>query len=150
MLAGESFSDEPECVCPVIAEFLRTYNDQVDDARRQDLFEYASLVVNTRGSVRSERRRADLCLDWWLDERNAGRRHLRRFLWMLPRGSAARDIEIAHRTARWAAADPSRHAAALELVQALAGRKPLRVEPVANRERVVHEHSDAGNVLTRV
>jgi hypothetical protein len=139
MLAAEPFSDEPQCVCPVIAEFLRTYNDQVDHARRQDLFAYASLVVNTRGSHADERRRANQCLDWWLSESDARRRSLRRFLWMLPRGSAARDIEIAHRTARWAAAHPDRHHAALDLVAAMSGREPLvapapaieaRVEPV--------------------
>src|SRR4029079_14753841 len=63
MLAAEPFTDEPRCVCPVIAEFLRTYNDEVDDARRQDLLAYASLVVNTRGNHAIERRRANLCLD---------------------------------------------------------------------------------------
>ena len=55
MLAGEHFSDEPDCVCPVIAEFLRTYNDQVDNERRQDLFAYAALVVGSRKDHRTER-----------------------------------------------------------------------------------------------
>ena len=27
MLAGEPFTDQPESVCPVIASFLRAYND---------------------------------------------------------------------------------------------------------------------------
>src|ERR687896_348334 len=31
MLAGEAFSDRPRCVDPVIAGFLRTYNDGIDD-----------------------------------------------------------------------------------------------------------------------
>lgn len=150
MLAGEPFSDEPQCVCPVIAEFLRTYNDQVDDERRQDLFEYASLVVSTRASARTERERAELCLEWWLAQSNARRRHLRRFLWMLPRGSAARDIELAHRTARWAAATPSRHRSALRLVEALVGREPLRIGPPAVREPAAHEHSDTADVLAGV
>ena len=39
MLAGERFSDRPRSVCPVIAAFLRSYNDQVDDRRRQDLYD---------------------------------------------------------------------------------------------------------------
>jgi hypothetical protein len=128
MLAGESFSDEPACVCPVIGEFLRTYNDQVDYERRQDLLTYASLVVDTKKSARSERRRANLCLDWWLRTSAPRRRQLRRFLWLLPPSSAARDIEIAHRTARWAAASPKRHAAALELIETLAGSKPVRID----------------------
>src|ERR1044072_7923842 len=38
MLAGEPFSDRPRCVDPVIAAFLRTYNDGLDDRRRQDLY----------------------------------------------------------------------------------------------------------------
>jgi hypothetical protein len=63
MLAHESFSDHPRSVCPVIAEFLRTYNDTVDDDRRQDLYPYASLAVGTRGSRALERRRARLCLE---------------------------------------------------------------------------------------
>jgi hypothetical protein len=129
MLAGEPFTDEPRCVCPVIAEFLRTYNDQVDDVRRRDLLPYASLAVDTRADGRTERRRANACLDWWLDATSPRRWQLRRFVWMLPLSSAARDIEIAHRTARWAAASPSRHEAALALVETLAGRSPMRVNP---------------------
>jgi hypothetical protein len=131
MLADEPFSDEPRCVCPVIAEFLRTYNDQVDDDRRQDLWAYAALVVDTKEDARVERDRANVCLDWWLQTSSPRRRKLRRFLWMLPPGTAARDIEIAHRTARWAAASRGRHAPALELVELLAGRKPLRIEAAA-------------------
>jgi hypothetical protein len=128
MLADEAFTDEPRCVCPVIAEFLRTYNDQVDDERRQDLYAYASLVVDTRAAAVVERRRADLCLDWWLTASSARRLQLRRFLWMLPPASAARDIEIAHRTARWAAAAPERHAAALKLIETLVGQAPVQIE----------------------
>jgi hypothetical protein len=131
MLADEPFSDEPRCVCPVIAEFLRTYNDQVDDDRRQDLWAYAALVVDTKEDARVERQRANACLEWWLQTSSLRRRKVRRFLWMLPPGTAARDIEIAHRTARWAAASPMRHGPALELVEALAGRTPLRIEAAA-------------------
>lgn len=45
MLAGEKFSDHPATVSPVIAAFLRTYNDGLDDRRRQDLHPLASLIV---------------------------------------------------------------------------------------------------------
>ena len=64
MLAGEAFSDRPRCVDPVIAGFLRTYNDGIDDTRRQDLYPLAAEVVGTRsvGSVQSERAR--MCLAW--------------------------------------------------------------------------------------
>jgi hypothetical protein len=121
MLAGEPFSDEPRCVCPVIAEFLRTYNDEVDDTRRQDLFAAAALVVNTREDHAAERRRANICLDWWLSASPPRRLQLRRFLWMLPPSTSTRDIEIAHRAALWAAASRSRHAGVLELIEQLAG-----------------------------
>jgi hypothetical protein len=47
---------------------------------------------------------------------------------MLPPSSAARDIEIAHRTARWAASSPTRHEGALKLVEALAGGSPIRID----------------------
>jgi hypothetical protein len=138
MLAAEPFSDEPGCVCPVIAEFLRTYNDQVDDARRQDLYEYASLVVDTRDNARSERRRANMCLEWWLAAATPRRHQLRRLIWMLSPSSAARDIEIAHRTARWAAASRSRHTAALKLVEAMVGSSPVRLD-VADAAAVAAE-----------
>jgi hypothetical protein len=59
MLAGEAFSDHPKSACPVISSFLRTYNDSVDDERRQALYRYAALVVGTRASRDIARSRAD-------------------------------------------------------------------------------------------
>ncbi|MGN6868823.1 MAG: hypothetical protein ACTHMY_10525 [Solirubrobacteraceae bacterium] len=64
MLAGEPFSDAPKSVCPVIADFLRTYNDRVDDRRRQDLYEYAAKAVGTRSTREVARVRAELCHHW--------------------------------------------------------------------------------------
>jgi hypothetical protein len=52
MLSGEAFTDHPKSVCPVIGSFLRTYNDLVDDDRRQDLYRCASKVVASRGPRR--------------------------------------------------------------------------------------------------
>jgi hypothetical protein len=129
MLAGEQFTDEPRCVCPVIGEFMRTYNDIVDNTRRQDLLAYAALVVDTNDGPAGERRRAGICLDWWLATSGERRLRLRRLLWKLPPRFAAHDVEIAHRSARWAAASPDRHVAALQLIEAMSGRKPLVVEP---------------------
>jgi hypothetical protein len=59
MLAGERFTDRPQTVCPVVAGFLRGYNDLVDDARRQELYRYAAEVVGSAGdrSTRWRRRR---------------------------------------------------------------------------------------------
>jgi len=51
MLAGEQFSDHPKSVCPIIAAFLRGYNDAVDEERRQDLYRYAAEVVGSRGGA---------------------------------------------------------------------------------------------------
>jgi hypothetical protein len=67
MLTGESFSDRPASVCPVIGSLLRSYNDYADDARRQDLIRYAARVVGTRASVAVERRRAQRVYAWTLE-----------------------------------------------------------------------------------
>jgi hypothetical protein len=148
MLADEPFSDEPRCVCPVIAEFLRTYNDEVDHARRQDLLAYASLVVDTRKGPRVERQRANQCLDWWYAQASPRHRGVRQSFWRLAPPTATRDIEIAHRAARWAAADASRHDAALSLVESMTGRAPLRIEAAEPRERQPSlEQRDAEAVL---
>jgi hypothetical protein len=63
MLAGEPFSDRPASVCPVIAQLLRTYNDGLDDVRRQRLYACAALAVGTRADADVERRRAELLRD---------------------------------------------------------------------------------------
>ncbi|HJS95157.1 MAG TPA: hypothetical protein VJ741_12920 [Solirubrobacteraceae bacterium] len=64
MLAGETFSDHPRSVCPVIAALLRAYNDWVDDEGRQQLYVYAAKVVGSRGSTRLEQARAEQVIDW--------------------------------------------------------------------------------------
>lgn len=64
MLAGEKFSDRPDCVCPVIGSFLRSWNDQVGYADRQRLYPYASRVVGTGGYRRISRIRRDICLSY--------------------------------------------------------------------------------------
>jgi hypothetical protein len=64
MVAGERFSDRPDCVCDVIAAFLRTWNDGVSYADRQRLEPYAALVVGTGGFRRISRIRRDICLSY--------------------------------------------------------------------------------------
>jgi hypothetical protein len=61
MLAGDRFSDQPRSVCPVIAAFLRAYNDWIDADRRQDLHRFASAAVGTRASSEVEDARLRLC-----------------------------------------------------------------------------------------
>jgi hypothetical protein len=68
MLATEPFSDHPHAVCPVIAAFLRAYNDGVPDDRRQDLYEYAARVVGSASGRRVRRARARRCLLWYASE----------------------------------------------------------------------------------
>ena len=72
MLAGESFSDHPACVCPVIGSFLRAYNDSVNDERRQDLYQYASLVVGSASPRPVQQARAERLSQWAVEMR--GRR----------------------------------------------------------------------------
>jgi hypothetical protein len=66
MLSGEPFSDRPGTSSPVIAALLRTYNDGLDDQRRQDLYPLASMIVGTAGSRRVEKERASRCLEFAL------------------------------------------------------------------------------------
>lgn len=83
MLAGESFSDHPNTVSPVIGSLLRTYNDSVGDAARQALYRYASRVVGSRSTARIEEARGDRLLAWTsgLQERRWSRLLLRWRLW---------------------------------------------------------------------
>ncbi|HET8979029.1 MAG TPA: hypothetical protein VFN87_12780 [Solirubrobacteraceae bacterium] len=64
MLAGEPFSDRPQCVSPAIGGFLRAYNDLIDDDLRQDLFRVVSDVVGSRGTDEVERARLRRVVDW--------------------------------------------------------------------------------------
>ncbi len=66
MLADERFSDRPSCACPAVTAFLRGYNDQLDDERRQDLYAIASLLVGSRRAetVTTERAEALIDLAW--------------------------------------------------------------------------------------
>ncbi len=73
MLAGEPFTDHPASVCPVIGSFLRSYNDSIDEHRRQALYEYASRVVGSRSGQRVQEARADR-LAGWADEMLRSRR----------------------------------------------------------------------------
>ncbi len=83
MLAHETFSDRPASVCPVVAGFLRSYNDHVDPVRRQDLYRYAALTVGTRTDGATERARADMCLRWARTTCDAPPRRVRILHWLL-------------------------------------------------------------------
>ena len=104
MLADERFSDRPATVSPVIGAFLRTYNDGIDDQRRQDLYPLASLIVGTAGSRRVERERASRCLEF-AHSLGAG----------APSGRAAIGIATAEASGSWAALAALRAGASEEI-----------------------------------
>jgi len=65
-VAGEPWSDEPACVSPVIAAFLRCWNDDLqDDASRTRLLRPLILpCIGTRADDAAEIRRAWMATDW--------------------------------------------------------------------------------------
>ena len=63
-LANEPHSDKPQCVCPVIASFMRSYNDKVDDETRQLLKPYVVKVLNTKSTKEDEVRRGFIAADY--------------------------------------------------------------------------------------
>jgi hypothetical protein len=63
-VAGEPFSDRPECASPVITSFLVSWNDSMDDVDRQMLKPYIVRLVGTRTGKRHEEQRAWMLTDW--------------------------------------------------------------------------------------
>jgi len=76
-ISGEPWSDHPECACPVISDFLRSWNDSLpDNATRDRLLKPLILkLIGTRSPSAVEQARGYLALDWlvrvstptWLD-----------------------------------------------------------------------------------
>jgi len=62
LISGEDFSDRPDCVCEVIAAYLRSWNDRLGHAERQRLRPYADRVVGTRADRATTALRRDVCL----------------------------------------------------------------------------------------
>ena len=120
MLAGEPFTDHPASVCPVIASFLRSYNDSIDERRRQDLYAYASKVVGSRAGLGIERARIEQLTAWTHE-----RRPPRRTRWLMPSRlrAFAPDPPVHILAARAVQAipvhDDQSHAEVLELVDEL-------------------------------
>lgn len=120
MLAEEPFTDRPATISPVIGAFLRTYNDGLDDRRRQDLYPLASLIVGTAAGRTLERERASRCLGF---SRTLGA--------ALPSGRAAVGMSTAEASGSWAALaalrtgpSPEAHDRALDFVRELASLRP--------------------------
>ena len=49
-IAGEPWSDTPECASPVIGAFLRSWNDSLDDDTRQSLKPYITRLVGSKST----------------------------------------------------------------------------------------------------
>jgi hypothetical protein len=125
MLADEPFSDRPENASRVIGAFLRTYNDGLDDERRQDLYPLASLIVGSSAGRAVERERASRCLEL---ARSLGAG--------LPAGRGAIGIATPEASGSWAALAALRtgptdevHARTLEFARELIGVRAGRRRP---------------------
>jgi hypothetical protein len=120
MLAEQPFSDRPRNASAVIGAFLRTYNDGLDDERRQDLYSLASLIVGSAGCRWVERERASRCLEF---ARSLGVG--------VPAGRGAIGIASAEASGSWAALaalasgpTPEVHSRALAFAHELIGIAP--------------------------
>ena len=61
----QTWTDHPSCVCPVLGAFMRAWNDGLPDSERTALLlPLIPRLVNTRGSIALERRRAVMAADW--------------------------------------------------------------------------------------
>jgi hypothetical protein len=68
VVAGEPWSDRPECVSPTIARFLRRWNDTLSWRPRQALKRYICPAIGTRTTEADEAERAALVCRWLLGE----------------------------------------------------------------------------------
>ena len=132
-IAGEPWSDAPECVSPVITAFMVNWNDSLNDEDRQMLKPLIPKVIGTRTSKKDEETRAWMATDWlarecapaWL--RLAGLTAQAEALENLaPLTSAASarkaqprlvEAKAAARAAAWAAAGDAAGAAAWDALQ---------------------------------
>lgn len=73
ILAGEEFSDRPECVDEPIAAFLRSWNDRASHVDRQRLRPYAERIVGSRAGPAVTAARRDICLAFAGAELGRGR-----------------------------------------------------------------------------
>src|SRR5690242_9901138 len=63
-IAEEPWGDQPKCVSPAIAAFMRNWNDSLNDDDRQMLKPYVLKCIGTKGTKAKEEKRAWLATDW--------------------------------------------------------------------------------------
>lgn len=147
MLAGQPFTDRPASICPVIASFMRAYNDRIDDERRQDLYRYASEVVDSQAKPEIEQARERRCHEW-VDDRRRQRPLLLR--WMVRGKNRFGDRRLGLDLAGAYAARSIRHhndrthAAALALVDELIAMGRTEEKTIADIQSI--DHSADGKV----
>lgn len=150
MLAGEKFTDHPASVCPVIASFLRAYNDAIDEDRRQHLYEYASRVVGSRGSAELQEARAARLHDWTLAHRRSRlRRVLLRFLLLGMSLDSSADLIGILAVSSMGSHDDASHAAALALVDELLAMGRPETAPAAPRGEPAPDRLRSISTLSR-
>jgi len=123
-ITGEPWSDHPQCVSPVIAAFLRSWNDALPDATRTTLLRpLLPLVIGTRTTDADDDTRAWMAVDWlvrvnapaWFDLTPALAPHASALRSLPPvtggTASAVRSVALEARTAAWTAARAEARAA---------------------------------------
>ncbi len=84
LLANEDHGDHPECACPVVSTFVRSWNDSLsDDDRTRLLRPLVPKLVGSRSTPAVETQRSYLALDWlireflptWLEQVDSLREH---------------------------------------------------------------------------
>ncbi len=135
-VAGEPWADHPKCACPVITDFLISWNDSLrtDEERTRLLKPLIPLVIGTRSTKEVEERRSYMALDWlirvftpkWLDLVPALHEHTKALRELdaitdMAGAAAGKRVNTAARAAARAAAGDAAWAAARAAAWAAAG-----------------------------
>jgi hypothetical protein len=64
-VAGQPHTDHPPCVSGVIGDFLRAWNDAMNDEDRQILKRLVSITIGTAGTAEQELQRSWMAVDWY-------------------------------------------------------------------------------------
>jgi hypothetical protein len=63
-IAGEKYSDHPECACPLITTFAIAVNDRMDDAARQRLLPFVLRIAGSKSTNKIEQQRRYMLADY--------------------------------------------------------------------------------------
>ena len=92
-VAGETWTDHPACACPVLGQFMRSWNDGLptDEDRDRLLKPFVEQLIDTKSTPDVESKRGFLALDWLI------RVHTPKWLDLVPalaeHAKALRDLE---------------------------------------------------------